>query len=350
MYGSRYDKVPQTQRVYIRPGERQMREMQWRRLLRKSPVISLDDYRNKVKLGAIEEFITCHMCGESKQQPLFEPTKVKKNGKKAWSYHVVRCPSCGFLYRNPNILPERLGDLYAKNYSNFLTGDYSSNRQRRYNQAMDAFSPVFAEGDKRRLLDFGCGAGFFLELAEERGFDACGVDLSSDSVEQANERLNSATAYFGNPEEIPEISGGGFDVITLWSVLAHLPRPVDDFTTFRNLLGPGGVLMILTVNAQSLLLKSYGSGWNGFTKNHLMFYSSRTLPLLLKQAGFAGVAFEPFYGDTIDAGTTNLSDDHVRKLRHSVDVSEGGNMMRALAFADDEAIKKWGDGRPVHRV
>lgn len=350
VYGSRYDNVPWAQRVYVRPGERALREMQWRKLIRTSPVISLDEYRSRVKLGAIEEFITCHMCGESKQQPLYKPSKVKKNGKIAWSYHVVRCPSCGFLYRNPNVLPERLGDLYSKNYSTFLTGNYASNRQRRYRQAMDAFKPVFEEGDKRRLLDFGCGAGYFLELAEERGFDAQGVDLSPDSVKEANERLTSATAHFGAPEDVPEIAAGGFDVVTLWSVLAHLPRPVEDFTSFRNLLAPGGVLMILTVNAQSLLLKAYGSQWNGFTRNHLMFYSRETMPSLLRQAGFAGVAFEPFYGDTIEAGTTKLSAAHTERLRRSVQASDGGNMLRALAFADDEAIKRWGDGRPVHRL
>ncbi|WP_181468021.1 class I SAM-dependent methyltransferase [Streptomyces sp. Amel2xB2] len=350
LYGSRYDSVPWEQRVYIRPGERKIRELQWHRLLRTSPVISLDEYRSRVKLGAIEEFVSCHMCGESRQQPLFQPSKVKKNGKTAWTYNVVRCPSCGFLYRNPNILPERLGDLYSKNYSTFLTGDYAANRQRRYRQAMDAFRPVFDEGDKRRLLDFGCGAGYFLELAEERGFEAHGVDLSPDSVKEANERLTSATAHFGAPQDVPEIAAGGFDVVTLWSVLAHLPRPVEDFTGFRDLLAPGGVLMILTVNAQSLLLKAYGSKWNGFTRNHLMFYSRRTLPLLLRQAGFAGVAFEPFYGDTIEAGTTRLSAAHTARLKHSVETGDGGNMMRALAFADEEAIRRWGDGRPVHRL
>jgi len=350
VYGSRYDRIPWGQRVYLRPGEQFARELQWRMRVRKAPVVPLEQYRRQVKLNAIEEFISCHMCGESRQQPLFETAKLKKNGKKAWSYRVVRCPSCGFLYRNPNILPERLGDLYANNYSNFLTGEYSQNRQRRYRQTMDAFSPVFDNGEGRRLLDFGCGAGLFLELAEERGFDACGVDLSSDSVEQANERLKSATAYFGNPEDIPEISRGGFDVLTLWSVLAHLPRPVEDFTTFRNLLAPGGVLLILTVNAQSLLLKAYGPGWSGFTRNHLMFYSRDTLPLLLKKAGFAGVAFEPFYGDTVEAGTSDLSEQQVRRLRREVAATDGGNMMRAMAFADDDAIKQWGEGREVRRL
>ncbi|NRQ30491.1 class I SAM-dependent methyltransferase [Nonomuraea sp. NN258] len=344
-YGTRYNKIPWGQRVYVRPGERLVREAQWRWLIQRAPVVPLDDYQRMRPLGEIEEFLSCMMCGESRQQPLYQPT-----GGKGWRYHVVRCPSCGFLYRNPNVRPERLGDLYATGYSNFLTGEYAANRQRRYRLTMEAFSPVFEDGTGRRLLDFGSGVGLFLELAEQRGFDGYGVDLSADSVAQANERLTKARTYFGAPEDVPEIAEGGFDVITLWSVLAHLPRPLEDFTTFRRLMAPGGVLLILTVNARSLLLKAYGSKWSGFTKNHLMFYSSRTVPTLLKRTGFAGVAFAPHYGDTIEAGTTRMSGRLPDRLRRTVERSDGGNMMRVLAFADEEAIQRWGGSLKVHRL
>ncbi|SEG34679.1 Methyltransferase domain-containing protein [Nonomuraea solani] len=345
-YGSRYEEVPWSQRVYVRPGERLIREAQWRLLLRRAPVMTLADYERRRERGEIEEFLSCMMCGESRQQPLFEPS-----GDKGWRYHVVRCPACGFLYRNPNVRPERLGDLYATGYSSFLTGKYAANRQRRYDLTMQAFAPVFDEGKERRLLDFGSGVGLFLELAEQRGFDAYGVDLSPESVAQANERLSRARTYLGAPLDVPDIAAGGFDVITLWSVLAHLPRPLEDFERFRSLLAPGGVLLILTVNARSLLLKAYGSKWSGFTKNHLMFYSARTVRTLLRRTGFAGVAFAPHYGDTIEAGTTKLPAGLAARLRRNVELSDGGNMMRVLAFADEEAIGRYGGGPlTVHRL
>ena len=44
------------------------------------------------------------------------------------------------------------------------------------------------------------------------------------------------------------------------------------------LLAPDGMLLISTVNANSLTLKAYGAGWGGFTPNHLVFFSPATLP------------------------------------------------------------------------
>ncbi|MDF5752283.1 class I SAM-dependent methyltransferase [Spongiactinospora sp. TRM90649] len=349
-FGSRFDAVPWGQRIYVRPGERQARELGWRLLLRRSPIIPLERYAERVPLGPIEEFITCHLCGESRQQPLFSPTGAREDGTQPWTYRVVRCPSCGFLYRNPNVRPERLGDLYATGYSGFLTGDYAAGRRLRYRLTMDAFAPVFAGGRKRRLLDFGCGAGLFLEVAEELGFEAYGVDLSPDSVVQANARLSSAVAYHGSPEDVPEVAAGGFDVITLWSVLAHLPRPLDEFARLRRLLAPGGVLLVFTVNAGSLLLKAHGPAWSGFTKNHLMFYSARTMPALLRRTGFAGVAFTPFYGDALESGTARMPARMDERLRRTIAATDGGNMLRALAFADETAIGRWGAGLGVLRL
>ncbi|GAA4210455.1 hypothetical protein GCM10022252_78300 [Streptosporangium oxazolinicum] len=346
VYGSRYDRVPRGQRVYVRPGERIAREIQWRLRIRRTPVMRFQDYRERTLLEETEEFITCQLCGETRQQPMFQPA----GDKRAWSYRVVRCPACGFLYRNPNIRPDRLGDRYATGHSGFPTGRYAANRQRRYRLTMDAFGPALSSGQGRRLLDFGCGTGLFLRLAERRGFDAVGVDLSPGSVAAANERLTGARAYLGSPQDVPRVAAGGFDVITLWSVLAHLPRPIDDLGRLRALLAPGGVLLVLTVNAASLRLKAYGSGWNGFTRNQLMFYSAETMPALLRRTGFAGVAFTPFYGDTVEASTTRLPERLSRRLRRTVEIGDGGNMLRALAFADDEAVDRWGANLQVHRL
>ena len=310
-------------RPYVLPGAERLHERRWRRLIEAAPVVTAEEHAARVGVAEIEEPTGCSLCGEQRLQPLFKP--------RGRDYHVVRCPACGLLYRSPGIRPERLGDLYAGSYSRFLTGRYAQQRQRRYRLVMDAFGPLFAEGGGRRLLDFGCGAGLFLEVARERGFDGCGVDLSRDSVKRARKR--GLDAHFGAPGDVPEIAAGGFDVITMWSVLAHLPRPVEDLTMLRGLLREGGVLLILTVNANSLLLKAERERWGGFTPNHLKFFSPTTLAMLLRTAGFEEVRMPPMYGDAVEAGTAPLWRIQERRLRRVTDEGNRGNMMRAVAFS-----------------
>ena len=325
-------------RRYALPGAARATELRWRAWLRRRPKLSVEEYGATVAVEAREELLGCELCGGRELQPLFAPGRPGR-----WGYRVVRCTGCGFLYRNPGIRPERLGDLYSGgNYARFLTGDYARGRQDGYRTIMDGFAPLFAAGGGRRLLDYGCGAGLFLELAHERGFDAHGVDLSPDSVEAAHARPGGGNAHLGAPEDVPEIAAGGFDVVTLWSVLAHLPRPADDIARLRRLLTDDGVLLISTVNANSLTLKAHRDRWGGFTPNHLVFFSPTTLPALLRRAGFGAVVFRPMYGDRVEAGTAGLRPGQERRLRNAVDRGNQGRMLRAAAFVDPEGPRRRG--------
>ena len=285
---------------YALPGMPALLERRWRDRLERAAVLTSEEHAARVGVREIEQPIGCSLCGERRMRALMHT----RHPAGRWDYHVVACPSCGLLYRHPGIRPERLGELYAGKYSRFLTGSYAKERRRRYALVMDAFSPLFDDGGGRRLLDFGCGAGLFLELAHERGFDGWGIDLSADAVEHARRRPGGANAYSGAAGDVPEVAAGGFDVVTMWSVLAHLTDPIEDLAMLRRLLKPEGALLLLTVNANSLELKARRSGWNGFTKNHVKFFSP-----------------------------TTLSERHQARLRRAIDAGNRGNMLRAVAFA-----------------
>ena len=127
----------------------------------------------------------------------------------------------------------------------------------------------------------------------------------------------------------------------MWSVLAHLAQPVDDLTMLRTLLAPDGVLLLLTVNAGSLRLKHQLDTWGGFTANHLAFFAPDTLRLLLRRAGFRAVVMPPWYSEPVERGTTRLSAREQRHLRRVIDRGNRGNMLRAAAFVDPDAPKRW---------
>jgi hypothetical protein len=149
---------------------------------------------------------------------------------------------------------------------------------------------------------------------------------------------------------VPEIARGGFDVITMRSVLAHLAEPVKDPTMLRGLLAPDGVLLILTVNANALVFRRRLLTWGGFTPNHLLFSSSQTLPMLLERAGFAAVTMRPWYGEGNETGSTSLSPRVQRRLRRTADRGNRGNMLRAAAFVDPDGPRKWELEQHTHRL
>jgi hypothetical protein len=89
------------------------------------------------------------------------------------------------------------------------------------------------------------------------------------------------------------------------------------------------------------MLKAARDDWNGFTPNHLKFFSPATLPLLLKRAGFASVVFRPMYGDGVEAGDARMSPRTIRRLERAVDDGNRGNMMRAVAFVEPDGPARW---------
>jgi SAM-dependent methyltransferase len=339
--------VPESpQRSLTVPGADWLLELRWAARIRRAPVLTPEQHAAMVadpgrRAADIEVPIACLLCGGTRLQPLFHPHDRKREVPR-WDYHVVRCADCGLLLRHPGIRPERLGDLYSGGrYSEFLAGKYTRKRKRRYKVTMAPFGRLFRRGRGRRLLDFGCGNGLFLDIAHKRGFDCYGVDLAADAIEVARQKPSGQNAYHGTPAENPPIAAGGFDVITLWSVLAHLAKPVDDLTMLRNLLAPDGVLLVLTVNGASIRLKHDLDTWGGFTANHLAIFNPDTLRLLLRRAGFGAVVMPPWYSEPVELGKTRLSEREQKHLRRVIDRGNRGNMLRAAAFVDPDGPKRW---------
>lgn len=116
------------------------------------------------------------------------------------------------------------------------------------------------ERPPRRVLDLGCGGGYFLAVCRQLGAEVRGVDLDRDAV------LNELIRLFGLERTVWKIKpivklpdlGGKFDLITAWMVCFNLPltRPAWDEIEWDYLLAdlatrlaPGG-RVILSLNRQ----------------------------------------------------------------------------------------------------
>jgi len=94
-----------------------------------------------------------------------------------------------------------------------------------------------------RILDVGCGYGFFLYHMAERGWQVEGIEISAEGRHYAAEhfpRIRVRPKALPDPE-IPDCS---FDVVTLFYVLEHLADPVGVLREVRRILKPDGLLLL----------------------------------------------------------------------------------------------------------
>jgi len=109
------------------------------------------------------------------------------------------------------------------------------------------------------FLDVGCGMGRYLIAAERLGFDVLGFEPSADHARVAIEhfRLPVINDYF-----IPEkVAGKVFDLIMLSHVIEHIYDPKRFVHDLVGVLKPGGVLIVITPNNESLVARTIGKSW-----------------------------------------------------------------------------------------
>lgn len=129
-----------------------------------------------------------------------------------------------------------------------------------------------------RLLDVGCGTGFVLERLRER-YEAFGVDVSPLAVELCRARGLDRVAV-GSTEDLSAVEACRFSGIFLLDVLEHLDDDLGALVRLREVLAPGGVV-IITVPAFMFLWSPHDE-----VNEHRRRYRLAELRRLLARAGF----------------------------------------------------------------
>jgi 2-polyprenyl-3-methyl-5-hydroxy-6-metoxy-1,4-benzoquinol methylase len=150
--------------------------------------------------------------------------------------------------------------------------------------AVNAFSRHLKKGE---VLDIGCGVGLLMETLRKYGFEASGIDLSSQMVMYAkarNPRAEILAANFMTTQYKTH-----YDGIFAFTYIHLFPTKVakENLLKIRNLLVPKGVLYISTtkskISSEGFLTKGDYSG------KHIRFRKFWTKPefeSFLKEGGF----------------------------------------------------------------
>jgi len=142
------------------------------------------------------------------------------------------------------------------------------------------------------LLEIGCGHGEVLLEARNRGFRVSGVEISAHAAAMANRRLGTQAVSVGAIETL-SLARDHFNAVLAADVIEHVRDPEDLLLRIRELLIPGGIVMLITPSLDSWTRRLLGSRWMEYKVEHLYYFSAASIRLLLARCGFEDIRVSP---------------------------------------------------------
>ncbi|MHB0866075.1 MAG: class I SAM-dependent methyltransferase [Thermoleophilia bacterium] len=134
------------------------------------------------------------------------------------------------------------------------------------------------------LLEVGCGSGEKLAILQDLGWQVEGVDFDPGAVENAKKKGLKVHLGTLEKQQFPE---GHFDVVVMSHLIEHVHDPRFLLDECRRIIRPGGRLVVITPNAESL--------WSGFFKEsclsvdpprHMRVFTLPSIKTMVINAGF----------------------------------------------------------------
>ncbi len=263
----------------------------------------------------------CPVCGETGRHEAYGGLRDWLGGA-AGSWSFSGCDGCGLLILDPRYSRSDIGTAYA-DYDHHLApaqpepGDAFAGRWPdivarayrahvygypdglpRWLRAVARLFVPYPDGAESvgfsamylrflqggTLLDVGCGGGAQLVQLRSLGWRVMGVDPDARAVEMAR-RDRGLDVRQGTLEE-QRFPSGQFDAVVLSHTIEHVHDPEGLLRECGRVLKPGGRLVVVTPNVESLGHRRLGAAWIGLQPpRHLYLFSCRTLRRLAERAG-----------------------------------------------------------------
>lgn len=230
-------------------------------------------------------------------------------------HYLVKCKSCKFVFCEPIPSTEEL----EEHYKSYGRNDYLSPITiKRYHEILDSFEPY---RKTNKLIDVGCGVGYFLEAAKERGWEVYGTEFTDKAIHICSGKgIKMKKGILDSKNYMPE----EFDIITSFEVIEHINNPIHELNSFHKLLRKGGLVYVTTPNFNSILRYRLKSAYSNICyPEHLSYYTPKTLKKVFTHTGFKTIKIE----------STGIS---ISRLKQSKGI---GNQKIISPSSDDEKIR-----------
>jgi 2-polyprenyl-3-methyl-5-hydroxy-6-metoxy-1,4-benzoquinol methylase len=181
-------------------------------------------------------------------------------------------------------VPADLGNYYkSETYishtdskKTFFDKTYQAVKNHTLNQKLILLNSFKNEG--KSVLDFGAGTGDFLKVCKNNSWAVFGIEPSEEA------RGNAAKKGIHLKESLSDVTNQKFDIITLWHVLEHVANLKSTVETLKNLLEPGGRIIVAVPNYKSYDATFYKEHWAGYdVPRHLWHFSQKAIHKLFSE-------------------------------------------------------------------
>jgi SAM-dependent methyltransferase len=236
----------------------------------------------------------CAVCSGTRFRSLFSAQDYHYGNP--GEFTLDRCLDCGLGFLNPAFDGQELSRFYPDDYYSFqlraaqpgLPGTSAAfGRMRAWARELlrmdwKTQDPHFSCPGK--ILDVGCGSGWFLEKMKSKGWEVTGVEPSDAAGKLGRSR--GLRIITGTLEEAG-LPSDHFDYVRANHSFEHMPDPNHALDEMRRLLRPKGKLLIGVPNFDGLVPRAFGKYWWHLAPPvHLHAFSPSTLRRLLKKHGF----------------------------------------------------------------
>ncbi len=206
-------------------------------------------------------------------------------------FAVFQCNLCGLVYLNPRPEVSEFERIYPLNYHAFDFSEEDFGIVYKIRSRLEAKRLLnWCKGleDDSRIIDLGCGDGFHLSLLAEYGnknWKLEGVDIDKRAIKMAQDK--GLNVHLGSIRET-DLPKDNYDLAIMVQTIEHVADPPKALKAAKDILKPGGRLIVVTDNTESFDFKLFKkSHWGGYHfPRHWNLFNKRSLTKLAEKTGF----------------------------------------------------------------
>lgn len=246
------------------------------------------------------ELTNCQICNSTNFSKI---TKTRDFSTSGEEFVIVKCEDCEFLFTNPRIEEENIGEYYKSDkyisHTNSDKGLFNFLYQTVRKHAIKTKTKLLLNSvDTTKHLDIGCGTGEFLNSCKKKNIECVGIEPSEIARSKAIKNYNLDVKSDTN---LNQFSEERFDSVSMWHVLEHVYDLNKTIENLNRIIRKDGVLIVALPNHKSFDAKNYKNYWAAWdVPIHVNHFCPKTITKLMSKYNFTlknkiGMKFDSFY-------------------------------------------------------